>query len=65
VLILSTFLGSGSGQTPVPVPSSSYRAVIRAGDVLMVLDVGPLESGQTERQTTDTMIDIAINRADA
>jgi hypothetical protein len=67
VLILSTFQGSGSmqvGQTPIPVPSSSYRAVIRADDVVMVLEVGPLESGLTQRETNDTMIDIAIKRAE-
>jgi hypothetical protein len=64
VLIFSTFMGGGSGQTPVPIPSSSYRAVIRADDVVMVLDVGPLESGLTQRETMDTMIDIAIKRAE-
>lgn len=52
VLILNTFQNG-----------SSYRAVIRAGDVVMVLDVQPLESGQTERATADTMIDVALKRA--
>jgi hypothetical protein len=64
LLILDSFLGGGSGQTPMPIPSSSYRAVIRTGDVVMVLVVEPLESGLTERQTSDTMIDIAITRAE-
>jgi hypothetical protein len=36
----------------------------RADDVVMVLDVEPLESGLTERGTIDTMIDIALNRAE-
>jgi hypothetical protein len=30
----------------------------------MVLDVGPLESGLTQRETIDMMIDIAIKRAE-
>ena len=64
VLILEEFVGGGSGQTPVPTPSSSYRAVIRADDVVMLLYVGPLESGLTQRETIDTMIDIAIKRAE-
>jgi hypothetical protein len=64
VLIFSTFQGGGSGQTPIPIPSSSYRAVIRADDVVMVLDVEPLESGLIQRETIDTMIDIAIKRAE-
>ena len=64
ILIFTTFMGGGSGQTPVPTPSSSYRAVIRADDVVMVLEVQPLESGLTQRETMDTMIDIAIKRAE-
>jgi hypothetical protein len=52
VLILNTFQNG-----------SSYRAVIRAGDVVVVVDVQPLESGQTERATADAMIRIALKRA--
>ena len=52
VLILDTFQNG-----------SSYRAVIRAGDVVMVLDVQPLESGLTERATAEAMIGVALRRA--
>jgi len=52
VLILNTFQNG-----------SSYRAVIRAGDVVVVVDVQPLESGQTERATADAMIRVALKRA--
>lgn len=64
VLIFTTIQWGGSGQTPEPQPSSRYLAVIRADDVVMVLEVGPLDSGLTERETIDTMIDIAIKRAE-
>ena len=52
VLILNTFQNG-----------TSYRAVIRSGDVVLVLDVQPLESGQVERATADAMVGVALKRA--
>lgn len=48
----------------VPYVSSWYRVVMRADDVVMVLSIAPFESGSVLRETVDTMLDIAISRAE-
>jgi len=48
----------------IPYTASWYQVVMRAGDVVMILKVTPFESGSVPRQTIDTMLDLAISRAE-
>jgi hypothetical protein len=52
------------GDPRVPSVSSWYQVVMRADDVVMVLTVTPFESGSVPRETVDTMLDVAIGRAE-
>jgi hypothetical protein len=58
-------LASGPLNNPaLPYVGNSYKAVIRADDVVLSIHIGPFESGGITRERAQTILDLAIHRAE-
>jgi hypothetical protein len=63
ILVTSTRSGPTSRDDPQRFSSTDYTALIRVGDAMIVLRVGPWETGSPRREDVDRLIGGALTRA--
>ena len=65
ILVTTVRSGPTSRDDPLRFSATDYTALVRIGDAMIVLRVGPWETGSPRRADVDRLIGAALTRATA